>query len=66
MSIPVKKEDPLMPPYEPCCFCNRPTPNWTAIKTRAEEEQVACCRLCASKHEPDDVPSKRDWCAYLA
>lgn len=62
MTVPVKPEEPARPPYEPCCFCERPTPNWTAMKDRPPEAQVACCRLCANKHEPEDVPTKEDWC----
>lgn len=61
--IPLTREpDPPAFPLEQCCFCSDQTQHWTALGDRDDGEQVACCILCAHTHEPDEVPSKEDWC----
>ena len=45
----------LPPPYEHCCFCDRPTPFW------CDEPNVAICTPCGKKHNIEDVPTKKEW-----
>lgn len=47
--------------YEACVFCTVPTPWWTALPDRAEEDQVACCPACAEIEDPETVLCKRGW-----
>lgn len=60
--IPIHKQDDPHPPYEHCCFCDKPTMMWTTLPTRTPGQQVACCEGCSKTHEPGEVPSKHDWC----
>lgn len=62
MPVPIEKEVQPELPYESCCFCDKPTPFWTAMMRRADGEQVACCPKCAPLHNQRDVPSKAKWC----
>jgi hypothetical protein len=41
---------------ERCCFCRNSTRFWYKPK------DVACCRECALRAEPEDVPTKKVWC----
>lgn len=65
MTIPIEKEPKdsgvghLV--REHCCFCREPTNYWTKLKDRKPGAQVACCRRCAQKHGPKDVPTKLEW-----
>ncbi len=43
---------------ERCCFCRRPTRYWYLPK------DVACCRTCAGRAAPEDVPTKKQWCRF--
>jgi predicted amidophosphoribosyltransferase len=60
MPVPIHRGDPD-PPHERCCFCRTPTDWWTSLD-RKIGEQVACCQHCAARAEPEEVPSKKDWC----
>lgn len=62
MSIPIKKEPNIGPPYERCVFCRRPTNHWTNMKNRTDGEQVACCPMCADIKDEVEVLSKKEWC----
>ena len=62
MPVPIEREEQPELPYEPCCFCDMPTPFWTAMRKREPGEQVACCTKCAPHHNQRDVPSKEKWC----
>lgn len=48
-------KEPNWWPAESCAFCNAPTRYWYVPK------DVAVCPSCAEKHEPADVPCKRQW-----
>jgi hypothetical protein len=41
---------------ENCCFCYARTNWWYAKK------DVAVCPACAAKRQPEEVPSKIEWC----
>lgn len=60
--IPTERE-PLNegPPVERCAFCRTVTPYWTKLAGRTAGDQVACCTVCAGKHDPKDVPTKDEW-----
>jgi hypothetical protein len=58
--VPIHQGD-FEPPYEVCCFCRTPTPWWTSLD-RPIGEQVACCPHCASRANPEEVPTKKAWC----
>lgn len=54
-----KQEDAHETPLhwqEYCCFCRKKTIYWYTPK------DVACCQDCATRAEPKDVPSKKQWC----
>lgn len=54
--ISVEREsEELPPPYESCCFCDRPTPFWDTTK------DVPVCPCCAEARQPEEVPSKEQW-----
>lgn len=57
--IEVTKESAEMSawPLELCCLCWQPTPYWYTPK------DVACCEACAKDAAPEDIPSKKEWCA---
>lgn len=40
---------------ERCCFCREATRFWYL------PNDVACCKSCAEKAEPEDVPTKQEW-----
>lgn len=40
---------------EKCTFCEKPTKYWYTPK------DVAVCPNCAETHNPQDVPTKREW-----
>jgi hypothetical protein len=60
MAIEVKQEPADFPwrkmGYENCCFCRKPTDTWY------EPKDVACCSNCAKDKNPEDVPTKKEWC----
>jgi hypothetical protein len=60
--IPIHIEDPDEDIHERCCFCRNPTAYWSALQDRKPEKQVALCPHCASRANPDDLPSKATWC----
>ena len=60
--IKVEQEPDAEPPFEPCCFCRKPTPFWTCLEGRNEGQQVACCKSCALYAHVQDVPTKAVWC----
>jgi len=63
MPVPIKEEEGMEDVLlESCCFCERETSFWTALKKRAPEEQVACCPPCAGLYSQRDVPTKAAWC----
>jgi hypothetical protein len=41
---------------EGCCFCGRPTRMWFQPK------DVAVCVSCAKVRNPEEVPTKEQWC----
>lgn len=43
---------------ENCCKCRQPTRYWYGTGAR----NVALCQTCASQVEPEDLPSKKEWC----
>jgi hypothetical protein len=47
--------------FDLCCFCRHRTGMWTDLPDREPGEQVACCDSCASRAEPEDVPTKAEW-----
>lgn len=49
--IPVQMRE-----LENCAFCRKPTPYWY------KEKDVAVCEECAKWANPEDVPSKLEWC----
>jgi len=55
--VKVKRESEDMggPPYERCCFCQKPTPYWCIQK------DVALCPECAQTAHFEDVPTKEEW-----
>ena len=59
--IPVVAEVAPEGPLELCCFCWEPTACWTELKTRNDNDQVACCSGCAGKWRIRDVPTKSYW-----
>ena len=63
MSVKVEKEpasiEAEFSTQELCCFCWKPTRYWVAPITG---QSVACCRKCAPKYGPRDLPSKAEWC----
>jgi len=62
MGIPLETEvDPDQRSVERCCFCRTPTDWWTAIPSRSEAQQVACCEICAGEFRQMDVPTKKYW-----
>lgn len=63
--IPIEHEDEDAPGWiglENCCFCFVNTPMWTVLQDRTPGQQVACCEKCAQIHNPEEVPTKREWC----
>lgn len=62
MGIPLETEvEPAERSIERCCFCRSPTEWWTAIPSRSEDQQVACCEICAGEFRQMDVPTKKYW-----
>jgi len=60
MTIQIENENDPQATFrdlEHCCFCDKPTPYWHKPK------DVAVCPSCAAVNDPEDVPSKADWCA---
>lgn len=60
MTIPLTREPETVPGWmglEHCCFCAARTPLWYAPK------DVAVCAPCGAAREPDEVPTKAQWCA---
>lgn len=62
MAIPIHQEPDEGPPGERCCFCRQPTKFWTSLTDRKLGQQVACCKHCAGRGDPKDVPTKDQWC----
>ena len=57
MSIAVEEEPkPHEPVMEVCVFCRQPTRYWY------KANDVACCPRCARHAQPEDVPTKKEWC----
>jgi hypothetical protein len=63
MAIPVQHEGKEWRPWESerCCFCRDLTPYWTLDGGKVTGASVACCKTCAVKHEPAQLPTKREW-----
>jgi hypothetical protein len=62
--VRINKEPGAAPPFERCCFCRKPTVWWTTnTKGKVTGDSVACCDVCAPKHDRPDVPSKKEWMA---
>ena len=57
MAIVVTPEpDPTPNVMEVCVFCRTPTRYWYT------PSDVACCQNCAKEANPEDVPTKEQWC----
>jgi len=62
-----KEPDDLGAPHECCCLCGKPTAYWyfphdDGFAPNTQGDEVACCRDCAARAMPADMPSKQSWC----
>lgn len=50
--------------FESCCFCRKPTTWWSVRRgKKIGQDDVACCRKCASQHRLSELPTKQEWLA---
>lgn len=61
MTISLYREPGNDPPTERCCICRDKTVFWSALPDRTPGQQVACCPHCASRANPNDIPTKTVW-----
>jgi hypothetical protein len=59
MAVEVHLEPADMAPFypEPCSLCRTPTRHWYV------PNDVALCEPCAETATPEQIPTKKEWCA---